>query len=397
MMKAQKIKNKTASNSQSSKPFFGNKGEGTFFSRTQVSDEPFYKRATIQPKLTIGQPNDKYEKEADSMADQFINSTETNTRSNPYRSSLNSTNHPLMQRLSANKSPSIDDGMIVAEEETSAVQRLRQSNVQSNEPLVSKKELDSEKDSGRKLDDTTRLSMETHFGKDFSNVRIHNNAKSEALTSSVNARAFAYGNNIYFNRGEYRPETREGKRTIAHELTHVVQQGGTSQPRSVAPKIQRLAGLGAVVQNGVAPWSTPHPVGTMYEVSTDAGTIVHAWVAYSPYKNSLRYWCHGHSLGTYNNSVYGYSVYSGSSLAAVIKDEWRIVPPSQTKPGDIAVWTAGYDHSAKFVNPVIRNGQLDPAASTLSTKNGQNALTTMSLNQIAGIYGSAGIAVYRHV
>ncbi|HYP39377.1 MAG TPA: hypothetical protein VEX13_03375, partial [Chloroflexia bacterium] len=91
-----------------------------------------------------------------------------------------------------------------------------------------------------------------------------------------------------------------------------------------------------------------------------------------------------------------YSVYSGNPMRTVIQDEWNSVPANQTRAGDIAVWTGGFDHSAKFTNPVVENGQLIPDRSQLSTKNGQNALTTMTLTQIAGIYGANGIGVFRH-
>ncbi len=397
-MKSTLTKNKAISNSHSLKPFFTKKGEGSFFSNNQEAEKPFFTTSTIQPKLTIGQQNDKYEKEADAMAEQVAGNSETKIQLGGDQPLLKSISRPFIQRLSSEKSPTLKDGIKVEnEQEASAVQALSKPQGRGKEPLISKKQLDANKHGGQKLDASTRSFMETQFRNDFSNVIIHDDVKSEKLASSISARAFAYGNDIYFNRGEYQPESKEGIRTLAHELTHVVQQGGAAQLNSTAPKIQRLGALGRQLQSGIAPWSTPHPVGTNYEVSTDAGSTVTAWVAYSPYTNRLRYWCHGHSLGTYNNSVFGYSVYSGKDMARVIADEWRSISQAQTQSGDIAVWTAGYDHSAKFVNPVITNGQLDPNASTLSTKNGQNALATMTLTAIAGIYGGAGVAVFRHV
>jgi hypothetical protein len=120
---------------------------------------------------------------------------------------------------------------------------------------------------------------------------------------------------------------------------------------------------------------------------------VNAWVASSPWKYDWHFWCHGHSQDSFYK--HGYSVYSGPDLAQVIADEYAPVAPSLTQAGDIAVWTNKWNHSAKFTSPVVSGGNLDPAASQLSTKNGKEPLATMSLNGIAGIYGGAGIAVYR--
>lgn len=83
-------------------------------------------------------------------------------------------------------------------------------------------------------------------------------------------------------------------------------------------------------------------------------------------------------------------------MATVVRDEWNNVAPDQTKAGDIAVWTAAYDHSALFTQPVIEKGQLVPDKSVLSTKNGQDPLAVKTLTNIMGTYGSAGVAVFRH-
>lgn len=396
-MKNAPIRIDATSDSHSSDSFVRNKKERSSLFQNQSVGEPFISQAIVQPKLIIGQSNDKYEKEADSMADQVVNNSESQVQATRDQSVLK-TADSFVQKLSASQSPTIDDAVEVeTEQEGATVQPMRKPDAMSSESIISKKQLDANKNQGKRLDDTTKVSMESQFGNDFSNVSIHDNAKSEGLASSINARAFAYGSDIYFNKGEYQPESKEGKRTLAHELTHVVQQGGADQIKSTQPKIQRMGGLGTQIASGIAPWGGLAPVGTEYKVSTDAGNVVTGWVAYSIFPNALRYWCHGHSLGTF--AKYGYSVYSGSPLKTVIKDEWKSIPSSQTKPGDIAVWTADFGHSAKFVNPVITGGRLDPATSMLSTKNGKNALTTMSLKGIASIpeYGGVGIGVYRHV
>ncbi len=79
---------------------------------------------------------------------------------------------------------------------------------------------------GRPMDGGTRDFMESRFGQDFGQVRIHTDAQAAASASAINARAYTSGNNVVFGNGEYRPETDSGRRLLAHELVHVGQQGG---------------------------------------------------------------------------------------------------------------------------------------------------------------------------
>ena len=64
------------------------------------------------------------------------------------------------------------------------------------------------------------------MGADFSDVRIHQGAEAAELSTSVQAKAFTYGNDIYFNEGMYNPDALSGRELLAHELAHVVQQNG---------------------------------------------------------------------------------------------------------------------------------------------------------------------------
>jgi hypothetical protein len=85
-------------------------------------------------------------------------------------------------------------------------------------------ELEQQSGKGSKLPADTLAEMSQAFGMDLSHVRIHHDAAAAALCSELNAQAFTHGCDIYFNQGKYNPETEEGKRLLAHELTHVVQQ-----------------------------------------------------------------------------------------------------------------------------------------------------------------------------
>jgi len=86
--------------------------------------------------------------------------------------------------------------------------------------------LSANRGGGSPLQNGVRQNMETAFGTDFSGVRIHTGNESAGMNRQIGARAFTHGNDIYFNRGEYRPETPNGQFLLAHELTHTVQQGG---------------------------------------------------------------------------------------------------------------------------------------------------------------------------
>jgi hypothetical protein len=98
--------------------------------------------------------------------------------------------------------------------------------------------------SGQALDGTVRSRMETAFGHDFSHVRVHNDGKAAALSSSLNARAFTIGSDVAFAAGEYRPGTMIGDALLAHELAHVAQQGAATP--SAAPLKQGGTEYGAL-------------------------------------------------------------------------------------------------------------------------------------------------------
>jgi len=81
---------------------------------------------------------------------------------------------------------------------------------------------------GRQLDPTLRASMEPSFGKDFSHVRLHDDSRAAESARAVNALAYAVGRSIVFGAGQFSPHTTAGRRLLAHELTHVVQQNAAA-------------------------------------------------------------------------------------------------------------------------------------------------------------------------
>jgi hypothetical protein len=87
---------------------------------------------------------------------------------------------------------------------------------------------DTSSSGGSVMDPDTRVFMEERFGHDFSAVKIHTGPEAARAARSVSARAFTLSRDIVFGAGEYQPRTHEGGRLLAHELTHVIQQGATS-------------------------------------------------------------------------------------------------------------------------------------------------------------------------
>lgn len=83
---------------------------------------------------------------------------------------------------------------------------------------------------GRPLDDGVRGEMEPHFGVDLSAVRVHADSGGDALSRSVQADAFTTGTDIFFRSGRYSPNSSDGRKLVAHELTHVIQQASGAVP-----------------------------------------------------------------------------------------------------------------------------------------------------------------------
>jgi hypothetical protein len=86
--------------------------------------------------------------------------------------------------------------------------------------------IQSARGNGRALDNNIRARMEEAFGASFAGVRIHTDAEAITLNRALNARAFTVGRDIFFSHGEYDPGNASGRELLAHELTHVLQQGG---------------------------------------------------------------------------------------------------------------------------------------------------------------------------
>ena len=268
-----------ASIARKTTPFFS-KERGQDFFQAKRSDQPFFAKVksttpTIQTKLTIGQPNDPYEKEADAMADQVVErlSGKETVQTKPLDLSHSITpfvqakcagceEEEKLQKKEEDKDELIDkiqrkpifesDASVDEEkiqrkcascEEEEKVQRKGEGSGGSASPSI-ETQLNSSKGSGSSLPDNTRQQLESSFGADFSNVKIHTGSSAIQMSKGLNAQAFTRGSDIYFNEGKYDANSNHGKHLLAHELTHVVQQksaGGNVQKQSAvasaSPKV----------------------------------------------------------------------------------------------------------------------------------------------------------------
>ncbi len=234
-------------------------------------EQDFFSTHMVQPKLTIGPPNDPYEQEADAMAERVVNNeslinagsklasgiaqpklkTRHQVRSKPQllqqqegeemeepmqakplqRAAEEEMEEPLQTRLDLQRKAEEEEML----QEKSTVQRAQAENPVASPELEAK--LNSKKGSGRPLPGETNQKMSRAFGADFSHVQVHTGSDAVQMNQELQARAFTRGSDIYFNRGEYDTQSQDGKRLLAHELTHVVQQGG-----GVNRKIKKKSG-----------------------------------------------------------------------------------------------------------------------------------------------------------
>lgn len=270
--------------------FLQRKAEPAFFGGTKQNETFFSPVSAIQAKLSISQPNDPHEKEADSMAEKVMTMPEPaampaaapvrETEKDVQAKEEEQAPMPAMEisrRIQCKDdpkeeekkiAPKLSDNILRKEDDTgerekehivpalpslitidrkirgpclaSAIQRQGRAPPTPHHTFESS--LQSTKGSGSPLPDSTRNFMENRFGADFSGVRVHTGSTAVQLNREVHAQAFAHGNDVYFNSGKYAPHTPEGGLLLAHELTHTIQQGAskTLSPTAIAAKRQTI-------------------------------------------------------------------------------------------------------------------------------------------------------------
>ncbi|MEM9008470.1 MAG: DUF4157 domain-containing protein, partial [Cyanobacteria bacterium P01_F01_bin.86] len=222
----------------------------------------------VQTKLTIGQPGDKYEQEADQMAAkvmrmpergrgvggqgsrgalvQRVPEEEEEIQAKPLvqREAISEEDEELargrLQRQAmpdekeeeeVQMRPAVQREVLPGDEEEETLQaRLQAKGGTPEVPGNFEGQLASHRGGGQPLSDQTRAFMEPRFGADFSGVRVH---ETPDLANAIQAQAFTHGQDIYFNSGKYNPGSSGGKELLAHELTHVMQQKKELNPAAI--------------------------------------------------------------------------------------------------------------------------------------------------------------------
>lgn len=217
----------------------------------------------VQPKLEVGPPNDRYEREAERVARQITSP------------------HPPGQRPSATAASDRVQRMCTRCQKRHAAGKPLdcpdcEQELQRSEATVATPSIDTEtatriqksRRGGQPLSDTERSYFEPRFGREFGDVRVHTDSQADVAARAVNADAFTLGRDIVFRSGSYRPHTAEGRHLLAHELTHVIQQDRGETTTTVRRSTTRGAG-------GCGP---PREIDEDRSGAKNAGAVAHAQI-----------------------------------------------------------------------------------------------------------------------
>lgn len=273
----------------------------------------------VQPKLTVGAPNDVYEQEADRVADAVMRMPDSNvspretgqSHSAPSRiqrvcpecekqlemerqgtiakaslcpdcekqlrrqptagedgqAQSNTTNATEFQSLAGSASQELG-----SQAAAMTVQAKRTMDGTPDVTPAMESYLNHSSGGGQPLSDSVRTFMEPRFDRDLSQVRVHTDSRAAGAAKQLNAQAFTRGQDVYFGEGRYQPASPTGQRLLAHELTHVAQQAQDPSPAVQQKPVNADAEKGGStdqeqqanesLHNGIA---GPLPDGTMIE------------------------------------------------------------------------------------------------------------------------------------
>lgn len=226
----------------------------------------------VQAKPKVGQPNDRFEQEADMMASQVM------------AKSFDPAHHQQQRRLT-----------------TSSI------GVHHQLPALP--------GSGTPLPATTRSQFESKFFTDFQDVRVHYSQQAHQLADQIHARAFTYKNNIVFNRGAYNPATLEGQKLLAHELMHVIQQRNLNHQ---------------LIQREFDRTRLQTYLNERYNRSVIEGRREYAITQLLDHKNDILSACrqHGVDKPSFPASVIWQELYfRGADLTSGLQDDWSVFGP----------------------------------------------------------------------
>ena len=215
----------------------------------------------LQAKLKVGQPNDQYEQEADRVAEQVTNMPEPVGGNGK---AVSSASGVAQRDLAEGQGPQEEKDKKIQRQEEGEDEKIQRQEDEEDKKIQRKEEeeepvqtkaagqqtpnlspkvesnIHAMKGAGQALPEASRAELEPRFGYDFSHVRVHTDTPASETAHALKARAFTVGHDIAFNSGEYAPESTTGKKLLAHELTHVIQQDGqTGTLRSKGIEVQK--------------------------------------------------------------------------------------------------------------------------------------------------------------
>ncbi|ANH80403.1 hypothetical protein A8C56_04860 [Niabella ginsenosidivorans] len=189
-------------------------------------------RPAIQPKLTINEPGDIFEQEADAVAEKVMRMEVAETQGEQAK---------IVQRKCAACEKEDEELQRKEKGRHAAERKPGEDEKEEGERIIQRKELSGKNhkqyppaenyvthlSGGRPLNPGDKQFFESRIGYDFSKVRIHDNALAHESAKSMNALAYTHRNHIVFGANQYQPGSEKGRRLLAHELVHTVQQGST--------------------------------------------------------------------------------------------------------------------------------------------------------------------------
>ncbi|MBN2533455.1 MAG: DUF4157 domain-containing protein [Spirochaetales bacterium] len=195
-----------------------------FLQRTvgNMDVQRMFKTREILAKLYVNQPGDIYEQEADRIAELIV---------------------------SMEDMEDMEDIEDIENQLKSAETKIQKKGSSGEESVTGQLEakINAIKGRGESLGSKVRDYFQPRFGVDLGNVRIHTDSNADRLARAVRARAFTLGNDIVFAKGEYKPGTLEGKKLVAHELTHVIQQGNALSLKTQSLRTKKVPSIDSIM------------------------------------------------------------------------------------------------------------------------------------------------------
>jgi hypothetical protein len=214
------------------------------------------KSMALQAKLKIGQPGDKYEQEADRVAEQVMWMTKPQATSSgaPHikRACPTCEEEELKWQPIEEEEEKLQRQPMEEEEKELQAKAISDNISEVNPDFES--HIHSLKGGGQPLSENDRAFFEPRFGRDFNSIRVHSDNRAADLSKSINAKAFTLGQDVVFGSSQYSPENITGKRLIAHELTHVIQQNSNLRSGNNLDEETRLS-PSSMVQRQPTKWA----------------------------------------------------------------------------------------------------------------------------------------------